>query len=277
MTFLQAFILGIVQGITEFMPISSSGHTILIPFFLNWQLPDKEMFIFNVLVELGTLVAIILYFRKTLFDIISGFIQGLLKGQPFGTLSARLGWLLILATIPAGIAGLLLRDLFEQIYTSPLITGIALLVTAALLITAERISLKMNETHDITVASALFIGVMQSLALVPGISRSGSTISGGMFRHLKRESAGRFAFLMSVPVMLAAGSLSTYQMITEVPDLASFLPIMAVGFLTALVVGYLVIRWLLQFLVKNSLAYFSIYCSIVGTLTIVLWFLQRSP
>lgn len=273
MTFIQAVILGIVQGITEFMPISSSGHTILLPFFLNWQLPDMELFVFNVLVELGTLVAIITYFRKDLIDILVHFFKGIASRQPFATDEARLGWLLILATIPAGIAGFLLRDLFEQIYASPLVTGVALLVTAGFLFTAERISLKIDDTQDITATTALFIGVMQSLALIPGISRSGATISGGMFRHLKREAAGRFAFLIAIPVMLAAGALSTYQMVTEVSDLANFLPIMAVGFLTAMVVGYIVIRWLLRFLVNNSLAYFSVYCALLGTITLLVWFL----
>ncbi len=274
MTLFQAIFLGIVQGISEFMPISSSGHTIIVPFFLNWQIPEQELFFFNVLVELGTLVAIILYFRKDLLQILTGFIQGLIKKQPFATHDSRLGWLLILATIPAGLAGFFLNDLFEQIYTSPLITGIALLVTAGLLFLSEQVSQKIGDTHDITARTALFIGVMQILALVPGISRSGSTISGGMFHHLRREAAGRFAFLMSIPIMLAAGALSTYQMLTEMPDLGSFLPMLVAGFLTAMIVGYLVIRWLLRFLVNNSLVYFSIYCILIGSLTIVVWFIK---
>ncbi len=274
MTFFQAVILGMIQGISEFMPISSSGHTILVPFFLNWHIPEGELFFFNVLVELGTLVAIILYFRQDLLNILSGFVQGLVKKQPFATHDSRLGWLLILATIPAGLAGFFLNDLFEQIYTSPLITGFALLVTAGLLFLAEKVSQKIGDTHDITAGIALFIGLMQTLALVPGISRSGSTISGGMFRHLRREAAGRFAFLMSIPIMAAAGALSTYQMFTEMPNLGAFLPILAAGFLTALVVGYLVIRWLLGFLVNHSLVYFSIYCLLLGSMTIVVWFIK---
>ena len=271
MSIFQAIILGIIQGITEFLPISSSGHLVILPFFLNWQLPAKETFIFNVLVQIGTLVAVIFYFRKDLALIISDFFKQLLAGKPFATHGARMGWLLILATIPAGLAGLFLADVVEAAFSSPLVAGIALLVTAVLMILAEKISQNIGDTQDITFLTALFMGVMQVFAMFPGISRSGSTISGGMMRHLKREAAGKFSFLMSIPVMLAAGALSAYQMVTEVPDLGSFLPIMAIGFLTAMVVGYVAIRWLLKFLVKNSLIYFSVYCIVLGGLTILVW------
>jgi len=279
MTVIQAVVLGIIQGLTEFLPISSSGHLVILPFFLNWQLPEKEMFIFNVLVQIGTLVAVIFYFRKDLADIIKGFISQLLAGTPFATHDARMGWLLIAATIPAGLAGIFLQDIVEEAFSSPLLAGIALLITAALMFLAERLSMKIGDTQDITLVDAVIMGLMQSLALFPGISRSGSTISGGMLRHLRREAAGKFSFLiagkfsflMSIPIMLAAGGLSTYQMVTEVPNLAEFLPVMAIGFLTAMIVGYLAIRWLLRFLVNHSLVYFSIYCSLLGAATILVW------
>ena len=271
MTIFQAIILGIIQGITEFLPISSSGHLVILPFFLNWELPAKETFIFNVLVQVGTLVAVIFYFRTDLTQIIAEFFKQLFAGKPFASLEARMGWLLIVATIPAGLAGLLFADLVEEAFSSPLIAGIALLVTAGLMILAEKISQNIGDSHDITLWTALFMGVMQILAMLPGLSRSGSTVSGGMMRHLRREAAGRFSFLMSIPIMLAAGALSTYQMVTKVPDLGGFLPIMAIGFLTAMVVGYIAIRWLLRFLVKHSLIYFSIYCILLGGITILVW------
>ena len=264
MNIIQAIILGIIQGLTEFLPISSSGHLVLLPFFLNWELPVKEMFVFDVLVQLGTLVAVIIYFRKELLSIISGFFKQLFTGKPFATHEARMGWLLIVATIPAGLAGLFLDEIVEQTFSSPLFTGIALLVTAVLLLVAEWVSKKIGDLKDITFLTALVMGLMQALALFPGISRSGSTISGGMFRNLKREAAGKFSFLMSIPIMLAAGGLSTYKMVKEVPDLSSFLPLMAIGFLTALVVGYFSIRWLLKFLNKHSLTWFSLYCALLG-------------
>lgn len=271
MTTIQAIILGILQGLTEFLPISSSGHLVILPFFLNWDLASKQSFIFNVLVQLGTLVSVIFYFRKDLLEIIKDFFKQLLAGKPFASHHARLGWLLILATIPAGLVGLLFDDIVEQAFSSPLFAGIALLITATIMIIAEIVSSKIGDMHDITVSTALVMGLMQALAIFPGISRSGSTIAGGLFQHIRRESAARFSFLMSIPIMLAAGGLSGYQMVTEVPNLGEFLPIMAVGFLTAMVVGYAAIRWLIKFLSDHSLVYFSIYCILLGSATILVW------
>lgn len=271
MTTFQAILLGILQGLTEFLPISSSGHLVILPFFLNWQLPQKESFIFNVLVQIGTLVAVLIYFRKDLRDIIVGFFQQLSKGTPFASHEARMGWLLIVATIPAGLAGIFLDDFVEQTFSSPLFAGIALLVTGLLMIIGERVSLNIKDRQDITLLDALVMGAMQAFALFPGISRSGSTMSGGMMRHLRRKAAGDFSFLMSIPIMLAAGGLSTYEMLTEVTNLGEFLPIMAVGFITAGVVGYLAIRWLLKFIKNHSLGYFSVYCFVLGIITILVW------
>ena len=274
MTILQAIILGIVQGLTEFLPISSSGHLVILPFFLNWNLPEKETFIFNVLVQIGTLAAVIFYFRTELMAIISGFFKQLFQGKPFATADSRLAWLLIVATIPAGLAGLFLQDLIEQTFASPLFAGIALFITAITMLVAERVNLQIGDMQDITLVEALLMGLMQSLALFPGISRSGATISGGMLRQINRKAAAKFSFLMAIPIMLAAGGLSSYQMLTEVPDLGQFLPMMGIGFLTALIVGYVAIRWLLKFLSKHSLIYFSIYCTLLGLVTILIWFLK---
>lgn len=274
MTLLQAIILGIVQGLTEFLPISSSGHLVALPYILNWDLPANQMFVFDILVQVGTLAAVIVYFWKDLIAILKGFFEGIFAGKPFATHEARLGWLLIAATIPAGLAALFLKDLVEQAFSSPIATGIALLVTALMMWIAEKVSKKMGDLQDINFGTALVMGLMQILALFPGVSRSGATMSGGLFRNLKREAAGKFSFLMSIPIMLAAGAYSTYQMVTDVPDLMSFLPIMAVGFLTAMVVGYFSIRWLLKFLVNHSLATFSIYCAVLGSFIILMGWLR---
>ncbi len=270
MNIIQAIVLGVLQGLTEFLPISSSAHLVILPHFLNWNLPEKEMFIFNVLVQIGTLVAVGIYFRRDLLYIGISFFKQLLKRRPFATHEARMGWLIILATIPAGVVGFLLQDLVEMSFTSPLFAGASLLVTAVLMTIAEAASLKLGEVQDINFLDALVMGLMQILAIFPGISRSGATISGGMFRHLRREVAGKFSFLMAIPIMLAAGGLSTYQMLTEIPNLMDFLPIMAIGFFTAMVVGYISIRWLLRFLVKHSLILFSFYCAALGIVTILI-------
>ncbi len=273
MTIIQAIILGIIQGLTEFLPISSSGHLVILPFVFNWELSSKESYIFNVLVQIGTLVAVIFYFRKDLIAITTDFFKQLFSGQPFATHESRLGWLMIIATIPAGLVGLLFEDAVEQAFSSPLFAGIALLVTGFLMTIAEIVNVKIGDIRDITLPTALVMGLMQSLAIFPGISRSGATISGGMFCHIRRKEAGKFSFLMSIPIMLAAGGLSTYQLVTEIPDTNGFLPIIALGFLTAAVVGYIAIHWLLKFLSNHSLIYFAIYCFLLGGTTIILWVL----
>jgi undecaprenyl-diphosphatase len=269
MNILQAIVLGIIQGLTEFLPISSSAHLIIFSYFFNWEIPSLT---FNVLVQIGTLGAVVFYFRRDLYHIAKSFVKQLLKRAPFATHEARVGWLLILATIPAGVIGYVFKSDIEGIFASPLFAGIALIVTAVLMLLAEKVSLQLGNIYDVNIVDALVMGLMQALAIFPGISRSGATISGGMFRHLKRKDAGRFSFLMSIPIMLAAGGLETYEMITTtpMPDLVSFLIPMAAGFFTALIVGYIAIRWLLNFIMTHSLRWFSLYCLLLGGVTILL-------
>lgn len=267
MTFLQSLILGVVQGLTEFLPVSSSAHLVLVPFILNWTLDPTKAFIFDVLVQLGTLVAVIAYFWKDLVAIFKAVIAGIRTKKPLGEANSRLGWYIVLATIPAGLGGLLLKSKVEAAFSSPVLTAVLLFVTAVILTLAEIFSRKERDLESVTPKDAIVIGLSQLLAIFPGISRSGATISGGLSRGLKREAAARFSFLMSIPIMLAAGLLSVLDLL-KIPDLGSFLPIILVGFIVALVVGYLSIRWLLNFLKSRSLIPFAVYCAIVSILTI---------
>lgn len=261
MTLLQSLILGIIQGLTEFLPISSSAHLVLIPHLLGWQIPEAQVFPFDVLVQIGTLVAVILYFWTDLWVIIRGFIKALVDRKPFDGEHARMGWYLVLATIPAGIAGILIKDQVEAVFNAPTTTALFLFVTAALLILAELIGKRARTIVEIKWWDALWIGIFQVLSLFPGISRSGSTIAGGMTRNFDRPSAARFSFLMSIPVMIGAGLVSIKNAL-EVPNLGDFLPALLVGFLSALLVGYLSIHWLLKFLGKRPLYVFAVYCVI---------------
>lgn len=267
MTFLQAILLGIIQGLTEFLPISSSAHLVLVPYFLGWQFPQDQAFIFNVLVQDGTLLAVIIYFWKDLVAIVRGFFQALFRGKPFSTPEARMAWFLVLATIPAGLFGLLAKSSIEAAFGSPAITGVFLFLTAGLLVLVEWIGKRQRGLETITWLDALIIGVFQVLSVFPGVSRSGSTIAGGMTRNFDRPSAARFAFLMSIPVMLAAGALETLDLF-KLPSLTSFLPVVAVGVITAAVFGYLSIRWLISYLMRHSLRVFAIYCVVLGALTV---------
>jgi len=267
MNFFQAILLGIVQGITEFLPISSSAHLVILPYLLGWNIPNEQAFPFDVLVQLGTLLALIIYFRQDLLDLVQSFFSGIKSRQPFKESGSRLVWLIILATIPAGLAGLFLKDLVEQAFGSPAMTAFFLFGTAFLLIIAEVLDKRTKELSKLKWHNALIIGAFQALSIFPGISRSGACISAGMIQNLHRKDASRFAFLMAIPVMLAAGLLGMIDLL-KLQNLGQFLPILAVGFLISAIVGYFVIHWLLRFVSQHSLLPFAIYCIIVGIIVL---------
>jgi undecaprenyl-diphosphatase len=268
MSLLQAILLGIVQAATEFLPVSSSAHLVIVPFLLGWQMPADQAFVFDVLVQLGTLVAVMAYFWRELWAIGRGWLVALLQRKPFGTQTARLGWYLILATLPAGVLGLLFKDLVEQAFASPLAAGGFLFLTAALLWGAERWSRSTQSLETLDWKIALSMGIGQALAILPGVSRSGATISAGMLRGLQRADAARFSFLMSLPIMLAAGLVGVLDL-RHVQGLGSFLPVLLVGFGVAALVGYLVIRWLLGYLAQRSMRPFAWYCLALALLVLL--------
>jgi undecaprenyl-diphosphatase len=268
MTLLQSIILGIIQGATEFIPISSSGHIVLTPFFLQWEIPEYDAFIFNLLLQVATLLAVFVYFWNDLVKILRAILLGIRERRPFQDQQACLGWYLLLATIPAGVIGYLLNGFFEGLFSNPLATGVFLMGTALLLVAAERVGKRVRSLEDLQWQDALWIGVFQVLALFPGISRSGSTITAGMTRDLDRPAAARFSFLMSIPILLATGLLATIKLF-HLPNFSALLPNYLIGFITATVVGYLSIRWLLHFLSRRSLYYFAAYCAAVGIITVI--------
>lgn len=268
MTLIQSIILGIIQGLTEFLPISSSAHLVLIPDLLGWKIPEAQVFPFGVLVQMGTIIAVILYFWSDLWKILKAFFKGLIDRKPFEDPNARLGWFIILATIPAVISGMLLKDKVEAAFNDANATAYFLFGTAALLILAETISKRTRNLMSMTWFDALWMGLFQAISIFPGISRSGSTIAGGMTRNMDRPSAARFSFLMSIPVMIGAGVVSISDVL-KVPDLSSFLPKIIVGIVVALLVGYLSIHWLLGFLTKRSFYWFALYCVLLGALVLV--------
>jgi undecaprenyl-diphosphatase len=273
MTVIQSILLGIVQGLTEFLPISSSAHLVLVPHLLGWKFPAEEAFVFNVLVQVATLVAVFAYYWNDVIAILAGLWAALRQGKPFANAQARLGWSILVATLPAGIIGLALKDAVEAAFESPTATALFLLGTAALLVFAERLGKRNQPIEGITWIDALWIGFFQAIAIFPGISRSGATITGGMTRGLGRPAAARFAFLMSMPIMLAAGLLAGKDLI-GLPGLGSLLPVFIPGFIASAVTGYLAIRWLLGYLVRHSLSIFSIYCAVLALLVLALAFIK---
>lgn len=273
MTIFQSIFLGIIQGLSEFLPISSSAHLALTPYLLNWQLDARATFIFDILVQVATLVAVVVYFWKDLRAIVVSFLRGLGQRQPFTDPQARLGWLIIVATIPAGVIGFFLKDAVEQAFSRPLFIAIALLINALILLAAERLGKRLSLLSQLKFKDAWIIGLAQAAAIFPGISRSGSTIAGGMGRGLQRQEAARFSFLMSIPVMLVAGGYAALELF-QLPGVSGYLLSFLPGFLAAAIVGYLSIRWLITFLVKKPLYVFSIYCALLGLAVLIVSLLR---
>ncbi|WP_446010538.1 undecaprenyl-diphosphatase UppP [Candidatus Electrothrix sp.] len=268
MTFLQAIILGIVQGLTEFIPVSSSGHLVLVPHFLGWQFAKEQAFIFDVLVQWGTLFSVFIYFWKDLTIIGTAFVQGIMQRTPFVDPDSRMGWYLIIATLPTVIFGLLGKDLIEYAFASARMTGYFLFLTAIVLVIAETTGRRNRSMEEMSWLDSLLIGFSQVLALLPGVSRSGATIAGGMTRNLDRSAAARFSFLMSVPIMVGAGALALKDL-AELPAVHDFLLPLLAGFLAALISGYIAIRWLIAYLSKHSLYVFAGYCTVLGLIVIL--------
>ncbi len=263
MTILHAIILGIVQGLTEFIPVSSTAHLLIAEKLLG--LPaDSSVFAFSVIVQLGTVAALILFFLKDILQILEAFVLGIKNRRPFETLNSRLGWLVIIATIPALLVGFLLKDVIETLFKDPFtLAGVRLMVTAVLLTAVEYFDRRTRTLESATWQDALTVGLFQVLAIFPGASRSGATIAGGMVSGFDRPSAARFAFLMSAPILLAAGGYESLKVIGTAGAL-DFLPILITGVVTAGIVGWFAIKWLIGYLSKHSLYIFAAYCAVVG-------------
>lgn len=265
MDLFQAFILGIVQGATEYIPVSSSAHLVLVPWLLGW--PDAP-FAFEVLVQWGTLVGVFIFFWQDIWLITKAVLLGIVQGKPLATFEAKLGWLVIIATIPAVVIGWLFKDFFESAFAVPAYAGGFLILTALLLIIAERYGSRQRELTELGWFDAVLVGFWQAAAILPGISRSGATIGGAVLKGFNRTAAARFSFLMSIPVLLGAGLVALNDLL-EAGTLAKELPTISVGFVAAAISGYACIRWLLYYLQRHSLNIFAMYCIAVSLLTII--------
>jgi undecaprenyl-diphosphatase len=260
---IQAIILGIIQGATEFLPISSSGHLVLTPWLLGWDVDPQQAFIFDILVQWGTILAVMVYFRSELLKLLVAGLRSLRGGEAWQDPYAQQAWLILLASLPAAVLGLLLKSIVERTFDNPLAVAAFLLGTAIILLVSERLSKHDRSQADLGWFDALWIGTFQALALFPGISRSGSTIAGGLLRGLDREEAARFSFILAVPTMLGAGMIALLDLREAVDATAQLLPLLA-GFLAAALIGFLSIHWLLGYLRRGRLYPFAIYCALVS-------------
>jgi undecaprenyl-diphosphatase len=260
---LQIVVLAIVQGITEFLPISSSGHLILVPYFTNW--PDQGLD-FDLAVHLGTLIAIVAYFRTTLFAMARDWCRSVAQRREVG--ESRLAWAVLFGTIPAGLVGLVLRDEVETTLRSPLVIACTTVGYALLLLVADKVGKQQRDERSIGWIDVVAIGCAQALALVPGTSRSGVTMTAGLFRGLSRTAAARFSFLLAVPVTAAAGlsELASYGEEGVALDTRAIVLGVAVSAAT----GFASIHYLLKWLTSFGMLPYVIYRLILGA---VLFFL----
>jgi undecaprenyl-diphosphatase len=276
----RSLVLGAVQGLTEFVPISSSAHLVLVPFVLRWPIPDLA---FDVAVHLGTALAVVVYFGRDLIGILAGAARvAARRGGPEDRAQARLLLLLLVGSIPAGIAGVLLEGLFEDLFTTgeavdrigaPVTAGF-LVVTALLMVGAEAVRERRKRpgrgARDLTVTDALLIGLFQAAAIAPGISRSGATISAGLFRGLERDAAARFSFLLSLPAILGAALVS----LPDLPADADWGALIGAAAVAA-VTGFAAIAFLLRYLRTRSLRLFAFYCVLAAAVALGFWFQIR--
>jgi undecaprenyl-diphosphatase len=262
----EAFVLGIVQGVTEFVPISSSGHLVLLPAVLGW---DSPPLVFDTTVHLATLLAVVVVFWRELVELFVAWWQGLRVCQPLQTTESRLAWWVILGTVPGILAGLFLEKTFESLFASPHAVGGFLLLTALLLVLAEIFGRRQRVLPEMTWLDSLLIGIGQAAAIAPGLSRSGTTMAVGMFRGLTREAAARFSFILSVPIIAGAGLSQLVKLVSH-GDISTNAAELIVGFVTAAFCGYIAIRALLAYLRKRPLYPFAAYCVVVGVLALTL-------
>ena len=269
MTILQGIVLGTLQGITEFLPISSTAHLILVPWLLGW--PDQGL-TFDVVLHAGTLVAILSFFWRDWLSMLAGLAGRNRNADVSYRPNAWLLFLLICGTIPAGVAGYLAEHEVETKLRSPLVLSISLIGVALLLWMAERLSRKEKELREISLADALTVGAAQAVALIPGTSRSGITITAGLFRGMKRDAAARFSFLLSAPITAGAALKKLLELHRTGVAEAERLPLV-LGFLASAAVGYLTIKYFLRFLQHSTLYLFIGYRMVLGVMILLLiWF-----
>lgn len=258
----HAVLLAVVQGITEFIPVSSSAHLILVPFFLGWKDQGLD---FDIATNTGTLIAVLVYFRRDVRDLVVGFFTGQPLSGDGDYHPRRLAWAITLGTIPAGIVGLLLHDWVKTQARNPLLIAGTSIGYGLLLLLADRIGRKERTLGDLGISAALLIGVAQALALIPGTSRSGITITAALLLGFARPAAARYSFLLSIPIGVLVALKSAKDLLDAHVTAADLLP-MAIGVVVSAVVGYLVIAWLLSWMRRQSLTVFVVYRLLLGAI-----------
>jgi undecaprenyl-diphosphatase len=256
---IQALVMGLVQGLTEFLPISSSGHLILVPWLFGWKDQFIDSVAFTVVLHMGTLLALLAYFWRDWLTLVPAGLASIRDRSFRGDDDRRMAWLLAVATIPAILVGPLFDSAVEAAVRKPAEVAVMLCVGAAILWLAERWGSKAREMGSLTFVNAVGIGVAQTIALVPGISRSGISISAGLFLGLKREAAARFSFLLATPVVAGAGVWEARKLLTHEAGVNPSAELIVIGFVAAAISGLLAIHFMLEFLKRQPVTVFVIY------------------
>lgn len=259
MTLIESIVLGIVQGLTEFLPISSSAHLLMVPWLMGWEQPP---FVFDTSLHIGTLIALLIYFREDIFKLTVSFFR-VLKTRKISDLEEKLSIYILIGSIPAGLVGVLFEKVIEQKFHSPYIIASTLIFLGILLWIIDIFGKKNRNLNDLTFKDALFIGCAQALALIPGTSRSGITMTTALLSSFDRETAARFSFLLSIPIT-AAAALYKLKDLKEIYSIPHIMDNFIAGVLISGLVGFLCIKYLLKFLRTNSFAVFAIYRIIIG-------------
>jgi len=270
-TIIQALVMGIVQGLTEFLPVSSSGHLVVVPFLLGWTDPFLNSLAFSVMLHIGTLVALLVYFRDDWARLIPAGLAAVRDRSFRSDPDRRLAGLLVASTVPAALVGLVFNDLIEDQFRQVGLVAVMLVVGGAILFVADRVGRRSRAIADITFPVAIGIGAAQALALIPGISRSGISISAGRLAGLDREAAARFAFLMATPITAGAGLFEARKLLTGEAGVQLALEPMLVGMVAALLSGLAAIHFMLRYLRTRSLDVFVWYRFVLAAVVIVVW------
>jgi undecaprenyl-diphosphatase len=256
---IQALIMGLVQGLTEFIPVSSSGHLILVPWAFGWKDPFIDSLAFSVVLHMGTLLALVVYFWQDWLTLIPAGLASIRDRSLADDPDRKMAWLIVVATIPAVAIGPLFGDTIESWLREPAKVALMLCVGAAILWLADRWGSKVREIESMTFGGAFAIGVAQVFALFPGISRSGISIAAGLFEGLNREAAARFSFLMATPIVAGAGLWEARKLLTHEAGVSPEARLMLIGFVAAATSGVLAIHYMLEFLRRRPVTVFVVY------------------
>lgn len=273
MTLLQAVILGIVQGLTEFLPISSTAHLRIVPALAGWHFSYAHSHTndpgtaFTAIIQLGTMLAIVVYFWRELTHVVSAWFRGIIDRDVRGTLEYRFGWYLILATIPVCVFGVIFSDQIETGARNLWLIAVTMIALALMMIGAERLGSRKRGEEELNTKDAVTVGLAQAVALIPGASRSGTTITAGLFRGLTREAAARFSFLLSVPAVVLSGVYEAVR-INSKTDPGPGVGLTGVALVISFIVGLASIHWLMRWLGRHSTYVFIVYRVVLGLVLI---------